>query len=107
MNRIILSAIASLATLVTLSPATASTFPTETVSYGDLDLSTDGGRAELDQRVRGAVKRVCGTADPRDVRAVQQRNRCLRTVTPAAEIAKQEAIASYQTKTELRLAGRR
>ena len=56
MNRIILSAIASLATLVTLSPATASTFPTETVSYGDLDLSTDGGRAELDQQ---SLERSC------------------------------------------------
>jgi UrcA family protein len=37
---------------------------TETVQYGDLDLTTDAGRAKLQQRVRTAARDVCEEYGP-------------------------------------------
>ena len=42
--------------------ASAASMRTEVVPYGDLDISTEAGRATLEARISGAVERVCGKA---------------------------------------------
>lgn len=46
------------------------------VRYGDLDLTTDAGAATLQTRVASAVKQVCGSADIRDLPAMQDMRSC-------------------------------
>lgn len=47
-------------TLFTLAvPAQANEAPRRTVSYADLDLASEAGRATLDRRVKIAVRSVC------------------------------------------------
>src|SRR3569833_2626578 len=56
---IIATAISFIAT-----PALAQDFsstPSEKIAYGDLDLGSAGGKATLQQRIRAAASRVCGT----------------------------------------------
>jgi UrcA family protein len=55
-----------IATAVSLfaTPAIAQDFgstPSEKISYGDLDLSSAGGKATLEQRIHAAASRVCST----------------------------------------------
>lgn len=53
-----LAALAGLA-LVSAAGATAPERARERVAYGDLDLTSEAGKATLDKRIRAAVKRVC------------------------------------------------
>jgi UrcA family protein len=46
------------------------------VSHADLDLATSDGRTTLDARITLAAKRVCGFADPRDLKALADVQRC-------------------------------
>jgi UrcA family protein len=47
-----------------------------TVSFGDLDLGNTAGVNTLYARLRSAARRVCGTADLRNLRAVADVKRC-------------------------------
>jgi UrcA family protein len=47
-----------------------------TVSYDDLDLSSESGRERLTTRVQMAVKRVCGSADRQTLRERAARQAC-------------------------------
>lgn len=58
-----LGALATIALFASV-PASAGDAPQEKVSYSDLDLTSQAGQDTLDQRIRGAVKRVCGPAGP-------------------------------------------
>ena len=75
------------------------------VAYQDLDLSTGAGRSQLDRRIAAAVTRVCGTADPRDLDAVNDLRKCQRSARKAAigqaEIQSAKADAGRQTYTSL------
>ncbi len=52
------------ATLLAATPALAQPEPlSTTVSFADLDLGSDNGRATLDRRVRNAAAAVCGPAE--------------------------------------------
>jgi UrcA family protein len=67
----ILFALAALAAAAA-SPASANVprdAGTRIVSYADLDLSAASGRASLEQRIRGAVRDVCGAAVRGDMRS--------------------------------------
>lgn len=60
---------------ITTVPALAAERSVE-VAYGDLDLTTDAGASTLQQRVKRAVTKVCGTADVRNISEVQDVKRC-------------------------------
>lgn len=50
----------SASTLLATAPAVAQPESVSvTVSFADLDLATEGGRASLDRRIRGAAAAVC------------------------------------------------
>ena len=50
--------------------------PTRAVSYADLDLSSAAGRDTLDRRIGAAIRRVCGSAYPIDLRSTQEVRDC-------------------------------
>lgn len=58
-----LGALATIALFASV-PASAGDKAEEKVVYGDLDLTSEAGQGTLDQRIRGAVKRVCGPSGP-------------------------------------------
>lgn len=55
-----LGALATIA-LFASAPAAADEPSQVRVAYGDLDLTSDAGQDTLNQRIRSAVKRVCGS----------------------------------------------
>jgi UrcA family protein len=58
-------------------PAVAQPAPTtRIVSYADLDLSAAAGRARLEQRIRAAVRTVCGQPSPTDLLGVYEVRAC-------------------------------
>lgn len=59
------------------------------VRYGDLDLTTEAGRATLDRRVRSAINRICHQGSMIDLDAIQ---RCRESATEATRPAVQLAI---------------
>ena len=52
-----------IATPIAASAATSGEQRTTGVTYSDLDLSTEQGRAELDRRIDNAARQVCGMDD--------------------------------------------
>ena len=89
------------ATLIasTLIPAAASAQAglvqqTHEVSYNDLDLTSEAGRDRLDERLRLAVKQVCGSADSRDLREMLQVRRCRREALATSTHGRDLAIAN-------------
>lgn len=86
--------LASMGAAVALAaPASAQTmekFNSE-VRYGDLNLTTDNGVAQLHQRIKSAARQACGYADGRDLEATQAVSACrkaaLADATPKIELA--------------------
>lgn len=67
MNRTYAFALALAATGILFSPAVVSAQEQQrsaSVTYSDLDLSTDEGMTELHQRIERAARHVCGYDDP-------------------------------------------
>jgi UrcA family protein len=59
------------------APALAGPSPaTRLVRYADLDLSAEAGRIRLEQRIRAAVRAVCGQPSPADLRGVYEVRAC-------------------------------
>jgi UrcA family protein len=56
--------------------------PTRAVSYADLDLASEAGRAQLDRRIANAVREVCGRPSVIDLRGHSEMRAC-RTETMA------------------------
>ncbi|WP_162806593.1 UrcA family protein [Sphingosinicella terrae] len=73
-----LLAAAASVTAVAAVPAVAAppAAPTRTVSFADLNLDAAAGRSRLAQRLRAAVRSVCGTAFPADLRAQAEMRDC-------------------------------
>lgn len=67
MNTRTLALAALAAAVLSASPFPAMAAPEKTeglsVAYGDLDLNTDAGRAELSRRFDDAARKMCGVAD--------------------------------------------
>ncbi len=91
--RTIALAAASAAALAA-TPATASDIVvapetvTVRVSYADLNLASPQGRAQLDRRIAGAARSICGTYDPAQLEMFTLVRTC-----------RQEAIASARLPT--------
>jgi UrcA family protein len=77
MSNMFFALAASLAAAAATPAVAAPSVPgVRTVSYADLDLSSAAGRGRLDQRVAAAVRAVCGTAAPADLRAAEAVRDC-------------------------------
>ena len=73
-------------------------FRTVEVAYGDLDLSTAAGQETLSNRVRVAVRKVCGDSSARQSLGE------LRDYRTCTSKASENAMASLDKETRARLA---
>jgi UrcA family protein len=86
------------ALVISAAPAFAGStenFTTE-VRYGDLNLTTDAGVAQLQRRIKAAAAAACGRPDGRDIKASQ-----------AAATCRETAVANAKAKVELAVANAR
>ena len=67
---------------------------TALVEYGDLDLTSDEGKATLDSRIRGAIRTVCGTFDARVIPDRLDHSRCWEEASLSAQQASVTIIAA-------------
>ena len=99
-----LAAFALLASPVLADPSQP---PSRAVGYGDLDLGSPRGQAELASRIRWAVTAVCAAPNPFDLREVSDYRKCRRTASDKGRSDAAVAIAQYRTQATDRLAARR
>lgn len=98
--------LAAAALALVSAPATAQTAPTRNVEVGDLDLASAKGRATLDDRIRWAVKAVCGTANSSDPKDATRVYKCRKAAGVEARHSAELAIARTQQLAAERLAAR-
>lgn len=67
--------------------AQARTERTATVSYADLDLASEDGKATLQGRLKGAVRKVCGSYDSKNLVDVQDHGKCMDQASASAKRA--------------------
>lgn len=79
----------------------------KTVSYADLDLTTPDGQARLTSRLRQAVQKVCGVANPSDLKEMSAVRRCRRAAGERAGRDAEVVIANYGIRSSDRLASGR
>lgn len=92
------------ATLATVAvPASAATddkFASE-VRYGDLDLKTDAGVAQLQRRIGNAVRKECGYSEARDLSTSMASAACRRAAISAAASKVELAVANARNGQKL------
>ena len=66
------------------------------VSYADLDLRSEAGRDALDNRIRAAIREVCGTASSSDLRGQNQVDACRDELAARASAQRDTALASVR-----------
>ena len=77
-----------------------------TIAYGDLDLSTDAGKARLDRRVRQAARSFCGDVPLQNIGQRTAVLACHSEVAAAAEEDLRTAMAAKATSVRLALRNR-
>lgn len=92
---VLLASMGAAAALAAPASAESLKFNSE-VRYGDLNLTTDKGVAQLHQRIKAAARQACGYADGRDIRATQAVSAC-----------RQAALAQAAPKIDLAIANAR
>ena len=80
---------------VTVAPDTI----TVRVSYADLDLATAQGRAQLDRRISGAARSICGSFFPADLEMAALVKTCREDAIGSARIP--TAVASNDSSVTL------
>jgi UrcA family protein len=93
MTRLIFSAFALGAALVSAAPAFAQDEPSVAVKYGDLNLNSAAGVQAFHQRLQAAVIQVCGRPDHRDPAYAPFIVACQNQAWAKAEKAERQAIA--------------
>lgn len=78
------------------APAQAAEAPrAAVVSYSDLNLASDHGRAVLDGRIKVAARSVCANGAG-DLRSKTEETRCTRTAIEGAQPRKVATIADFK-----------
>jgi UrcA family protein len=97
---------ASLATAI--APAAAQQQPVRSVavSYADLDLRSDAGRATLDHRLRIAIRDVCGQASSADLAGQNAVADCRRSLGGQVAAQREAAFAAARPGGAIVLAAR-
>lgn len=67
---------------------------TAIVSYADLDLTSEDGQSTLQGRLKGAVRKVCGSYDPKSLVDMQDHGACLDQANASAQRAKVTIMAA-------------
>lgn len=75
------------------------------VRYGDINLASDAGAAQLARRVNIAVTKVCGTADTRDLAANRLVKICRRETMANTTPRVETALAAARSDTRLAQTG--
>jgi UrcA family protein len=75
MSRSTFLALAAAAAATLASPAVAQA-ESVTIGYGDLNLTSQAGRAALDQRIDGAARQLCGESSPLELKRVALGRTC-------------------------------
>jgi UrcA family protein len=76
------------------------------VSYADLDLRSDAGRATLDHRLRIAIRDVCGHASPADLAGQNAAADCRRSLAGQVAAQREAAFAAVRPGGAIVLAAR-
>ncbi|PAX09609.1 UrcA family protein [Sphingomonas lenta] len=112
MRASLIQALAIAAAVVAPTPAlAASDVRTASVSHADLNLASAKGRAALERRVNGAIKRVCGAGQNRDLGSAMRELRCMadartRARTDIAALERRAGVALAQNAAGMDLAAR-
>lgn len=95
----------TLATTVGPNAARAAELATqsERVSFADLNLASDAGRATLHTRIGAAIRNVCGPVE-RDLSAALDRAACVADVTAQARATEHRVLAEAALHQPTRLA---
>lgn len=77
-------------------PAAAQDAPQVSVSFADLNLSSQSGVEILDRRIDKAISDVCGGMAPRDVRRNLQFKACVKETTAMVQPERDLAVSDYR-----------
>jgi UrcA family protein len=90
--------LAAVGALLVFSPVAAQSPQAEPASmrvgYGDLDLGSAGGVAELDRRIDTAVRTFCGTASDINLKGKNDVRQCHAEAKQAAARQREQALAA-------------
>ena len=94
----LLTRIAAFVIVMTVISAAALANPpaprqTLTVEFRDLDLATTAGRAELQTRIRHAIKSVCAPAHAKQIQSEKNARACVREARASTRVSVRQAIA--------------
>jgi len=70
---------------------------TAVVDYADLDLNSDDGQSTLQGRLKGAVRKVCGSYDPKSLIDMQDHGTCMKEANASAQRASVTIMAAAQS----------
>lgn len=93
-------AVAAIVTFAAAQPALASE-RTVSVSFSDLDITTEAGVSELDNRISSAARRACGANYTRTVGEQREIKACRNQAVALAEPARKEVIANAKNDRAL------
>lgn len=99
MTKLILTALltAALGSAAQAAPsADEQTAPAVSISYADLNLSTEAGRIALQDRIDGAVNRVCPAENSRQLERRQHEESCRQQAQISAERQLSTIYADHQ-----------
>lgn len=96
-----LCAAATIAAMAVTTTASAQHRITKSVevSYADLDLASAEGQLTFDGRIKGAVRKVCGSYDGRNLRDMADHGTCVEEANLSAKRAKVSLIAQAKAGT--------
>jgi UrcA family protein len=80
---------------------------TSIVHTADLDLSSQVGQQELNQRLAQAAREVCGTASPADLEGYKTVRQCRQQTVAAAIAQRDQLLAAARAGAPIRVAAAR
>ena len=99
------SALVTAAT-IKAAPALSQEVNVARVETGDLDLSSEGGRRALDQRLFSAARQVCGEASDADLEGKNDARRCRDEVLARVQAERAGLLASADRRAITLIASR-
>ena len=73
------------------------TVRTAEVAYADLDLTTEDGRSTLQGRLKGAVRKVCGSYDSKSLANMRDHGVCMEQAKASAQRASVTIMAAAKS----------
>lgn len=70
---------------------------TATVDYADLDLTSQDGQSTLQGRLKGAVRKVCGSVDSKSLTDVLDHGACMQEAKASAQRASVTIMAAAKS----------